>query len=84
MKTYETNNDLLLACSSGGTPSEQLDPSPVQLIFSLQIHLPTYAKLLETLTSSAANSVLVVAKRIQAANYYRGTKDQEGNTIGVE
>ena len=72
------------------TPSEQLGPSPAQLILGRQTRtrLPTADKLLDTATSAAASSALSTAKERQAAYYNRCAKERQplskGDTVRVK
>ena len=91
IKAHETNSDPFLALLEWrNTPSEQLGPSPAQLILGrrTRTRLPTANKLLDTPTSSAASSALVAAKRKQAVYYNRGAKEKpplsKGNTVRVK
>ena len=91
IKAHETNTDPFLALLEWrNTPSEQLGPSPAQLILGrrTRTRLPIADKLLDTATSAAASSALSTAKERQAAYYNRGAKERQplskGDTVRVK
>jgi hypothetical protein len=84
-KAREANSDPLLALLEWrNTPSEQLGPSPAQLIFGrrTRTRIPTANKLLETPTSHAASAALASAKARQAAYYNRGARARPALDVG--
>ena len=66
------------------TPSEQLGPSPAQLLFGrrTRTRLPTAGQLLDTPTSHAASAALAVAKDRQAFYYNRNAKERPPLSVG--
>ena len=91
IKAYETNTDPFLALLEWrNTPSEQLGPSPAQLILGRRIRtrLPTGDKVLDTAMSAAASFALSTAKERQSAYYKRGAKERQplskGDTVRVK
>ena len=78
IKAREAGTDPLLALLEWrNTPSEQLGPSPVQLLFGRRTRscLPTANKLLQTQSSAVASEALKAAKARQAIYYNRGAKE---------
>ena len=91
IKAHETNTDPFLALLEWrNTPSEQLGPSPAQLILGrrTRTRLRITDKLLDAATSAAASSALSTAKERQAAYYNRGAKERQplskGDTVRVK
>lgn len=85
IKAREAGVDPFLALLEWrNTPSEQLGPSPVQLMFGrrTRTRLPTANTLLDTSTSHAASTALAVAKARQAVYYNRGSKERPPMDIG--
>lgn len=84
-KAREANTDPLLAILEWrNTPSEQLGPSPVQILMGRRTRsrLPTSNKLLDTPLSSAANRALANAKERQAIYYNRRAKQRPPLNVG--
>ena len=85
IKAGETNTDPFLALLEfRNTPSEQLGPSPAQLMFNRRTRtlLPTANRLLDTPSASAASVALTKAKERQAVYYNRGAKERPPLSIG--
>jgi hypothetical protein len=84
-KAREAGSDAFLALLEWrNTPSEQLGPSPAQLMFGrrTRTRLPTANTLLDTSTSHAASTALTAAKVRQAAYYNRGAKERPPFDVG--
>ena len=84
-KARDANSDPLLALLEWrNTPSEQLGPSPAQVMFGrrTRTRLPTANKLLETATSGAAATALTAAKARQAYYYNRTAKARPPFSVG--
>jgi hypothetical protein len=84
-KAREANTDPLLAILEWrNTPSEQLGPSPAQILMGRRTRsrLPTSNKLLETPLSFPANRALANAKERQAAYYNRRAKERPPFNVG--
>jgi hypothetical protein len=85
MKANESGCDPLLALLDWrNTPSEQLGPSPAQLMFGrrTRTRLPTADVLLSTPTAAAAQAALSDAKQRQATYYNRGAKERPTLPVG--
>lgn len=85
IKARESGEDPFLALLEWrNTPSEQLGPSPAQLLFGrrTRTRLPTAGQLLDTPTSHAASAALAVAKDRQAFYYNRNAKERPPLSVG--
>jgi hypothetical protein len=85
MKASESGSDPLLALLDWrNTPSEQLGPSPAQLMFGRRTRtkLPTADALLQTPSATAAQTALTDAKHRQATYYNRGAKERPTLPVG--
>ena len=85
MKASESGSDPLLALLDWrNTPSEQLGPSPAQLMFGrrTRTRLPTADALLSTPSAAAAQGALSKAKERQAFYYNRGAKERPTLPVG--
>ena len=85
LKASEAGEDPYLALLEWrNTPSEQLGPSPAQLIFRrrTRTRLPTAGKLLETETAHQASAALYVAKEKQVHYYNRTAKERPPLSVG--
>ncbi len=84
-KASESHSDPFMALLDWrNTPSEQLGPSPAQLMFGrrTRTRLPSAAVLLSTPSATAAQSALTAAKERQAVYYNKGTKERPTLPVG--
>jgi len=84
-KATEDREDPFLALLAWrNTPSEQLGPSPAQILFGrrTRTNLPTTAELLTTPLSAPAHDALVRAKSKQASYYNRRARDRPSLAVG--
>jgi len=84
-KAIEDHEDPFLALLAWrNTPSEQLGPSPAQILFGrrTRTHLPSTAELMASPHNVRAHNALVAAKAKQAAYYDRHAKERPLLNVG--
>jgi len=85
IKARESGEDPFLALLEWrNTPSEQLGPSPAQLLFGrrTRTRLPTANKLLDTPTAHGASDALAIAKERQAHYYNQNARERTPLSVG--
>ena len=84
-KATEDKEDPFLALLAWrNTPSEQLGPSPVQIMFGrrTRTHLPSPAELMTSAHDAQAHDALVAAKARQASYYNHGARERPPLAVG--